>query len=298
MMKQLGDITHINGSSIKSVNIITFGSPCTNISQAGDKTGLSGTQSSLFFEAIRTIREMRKATGGKYPRFIIFENVKAILTSNKGYDFARVLSEITETSIPVPKDGRWATCGMAELPGCNLAWRVFDAEEFDLPQHRERMFLVADFTGQSAREILFRQERLSRDNQENGSKRKITTNDIDKLIEKTGSRKPVTLQVRQPRQIGKGGTGALFQYDKSATLGTHNIQILFVPRADGLYDARRLTPVEFERLMGFNDDWTIGISDTARYKALGNSIAVPCVDYIMQGIMLVLRKENNERKSI
>ena len=162
-VKQLGDITRINGANIEPVDIICAGSPCQNLSQAGNRKGLQGSESSLFFEATRVFREMRDATHGKYPRFFVWENVFGALSSNKGSDFQAVLEEIGQTEIPIPPNGKWANAGLAELPQCQIAWRVLDAQYWGVPQRRKRIFLVADFGGQCAGEILFEREGVSGD---------------------------------------------------------------------------------------------------------------------------------------
>ena len=101
-IEHLGDITKIDGAKIQPVDIISFGSPCQNLSTAGNQKGLDGEKSILFFEAIRIIYEMRGATNGQYPKYIIWENVAGAFSSNKGQDFRRVLEEITKTYIPMP----------------------------------------------------------------------------------------------------------------------------------------------------------------------------------------------------
>ncbi len=156
--KQLGDVTKINGAEIEPVDIISYGFPCQNLSVAGARAGLHGERSGLFFEAIRIIREMRKKTNGEYPKYTITENVPGIYSSNKGEDFRCVLEEIAETEIPMPTNGRWAESGMVELPDRSIAWRTFDSQYFGVPQRRRRMYLVADFRGQRAGEILFKPE--------------------------------------------------------------------------------------------------------------------------------------------
>ena len=93
-MKHLGDITKIDGAKIEPVDVVTFGSPCQDLSVAGKQKGLAGERSGLFLEAIRIIKEMRTATNGKYPTFIIWENVPGAYSSNKGEDFRTVLQEV------------------------------------------------------------------------------------------------------------------------------------------------------------------------------------------------------------
>lgn len=115
--KQLGDITKLSGADIDPVDIISFGSPCQNLSTAGNQKGLDGEKSQLFFEAVRIVYEMRGATDGRYPKYIIWENVAGAFSSNKGQDFKRVLEEITKTHIPMPNSGRWAAAGMVRSGG-------------------------------------------------------------------------------------------------------------------------------------------------------------------------------------
>lgn len=159
-MQHLGDITKINGGKIPPVDIISFGSPCQDLSISGKQAGLSGKRSRLFREAVRIIYEMREATNGIYPAFAVWENVPGAFSSNKGEDFRTVLEEITKASIPMPDSGRWAQSGMVGISGADVAWRQMDAQRWGIPQRRKRIFLVADFRGRRAAEILFKPESL------------------------------------------------------------------------------------------------------------------------------------------
>ncbi len=159
---QLGDITKLDGSKLWPVDIICAGSPCQDLSIAGRQEGLQGERSGLFRDAIRLVRDMRRASGGKFPRFFVWENVPGAFSSNKGNDFRRVLEEIAETSIPMPPSGKWANAGMVEWDGGSLAWRVLDAQYWGVPQRRKRIFLVADLRGHSAGEILFERKSVPR----------------------------------------------------------------------------------------------------------------------------------------
>ena len=111
-MAHLGDITELQGGEIPPVDIISFGSPCQDLSVAGNQAGIDGERSKLFHEAVRIIYEMREATNGKYPTFIIWENVAGAFSSNGGNDFRTVIEEITKTRISMPCSGKWATAGM------------------------------------------------------------------------------------------------------------------------------------------------------------------------------------------
>ena len=163
-MKHYGDISVLNGAELPPVDIITFGSPCQDMSVAGKRSGLDGSRSSLFYEAIRIIKEMRGATDGKYPRYIVWENVPGAFSSNKGEDFRAVLEEVckvkdAEVSVPFP--GKWENAGRIMGNGYSVAWRQFDAQFWGVPQRRKRIYLVADFAGGSAGKILFESEGLS-----------------------------------------------------------------------------------------------------------------------------------------
>lgn len=156
----VGSVTELKGDEIQPVDIITFGSPCQDLSIAGQRKGLKGNRSGLFLEAIRIIEEMRLATNGKYPTFIIWENVPGAFSSRDGADFRTVLEKITKTNIPMPTSGRWATAGMVRGGAVDTAWRVLDAQYWGVPQRRKRIYLVGDFGGQRSAEILFKSESL------------------------------------------------------------------------------------------------------------------------------------------
>lgn len=163
-IKHLGDINKINGAKIEPVDIITFGSPCTDLSVAGKRQGLNAARSGLFFQAVRIIKEMRCATNGKYPGFAVWENVTGALSSNKGEDFRCVLEELCKiktTDISVPKPEKWTKAGEILAENFSLAYRTVDAQYWGTPQRRARIYLVADFDGERASKILFESESLS-----------------------------------------------------------------------------------------------------------------------------------------
>ena len=163
-MKHYGDVSRMDGGKIEPVDVITFGSPCQDMSIAGKRAGLDGSRSNLFYEAIRIVKEMRCATDGKYPRYIVWENVPGAFSSNKGADFQSVLEEICSVKgyeIHTPRPERWANAGEIVADDFSLAWRVFDAQHWGVPQRRKRIYLVADFAGGSAGKILFESEGMS-----------------------------------------------------------------------------------------------------------------------------------------
>ena len=164
MMKHYGDINTMSGKDIEHVDIITFGSPCQGLSLAGLRKGLEDERSGLFSQAIRIIKEMREATNGKYPRYIVWENVPGALSSAKGQDFRTVLEEICKVkdetiSVPMPEK-KWETAGEIMGEKFSVAYRILDAQFWGVPQRRRRIFLVADFGGTAAPKILFESESL------------------------------------------------------------------------------------------------------------------------------------------
>jgi len=159
-MEHLGDITKLNGGELPPVKIIAFGSPCQSFSVAGDRKSFEG-KSVLIFEAIRIIKEMRCATNGRYPEIVLFENVPGLLNVDKRRSYKTVLEAFTETEIPMPESGRWANAGMVRGRGIDLAWVIKDSQYYRTAQRRKRLFLVVDFVGQRAGEILFVSKSLS-----------------------------------------------------------------------------------------------------------------------------------------
>ena len=166
-VKHYGDVSELKGSELEPVDIITFGSPCQDLSVAGRRAGLQdGERSSLFFQAIRIIKEMREATDGKYPRYAIWENVPGAFSSNDGEDFKAVLEAFISVkkdgiAVPSPADHRWPHADVYLGDGWSVAYRVFDAQYWGVPQRRSRIFALADFDGASAPEVLFKSEGMS-----------------------------------------------------------------------------------------------------------------------------------------
>lgn len=188
-MKHLGDVTKIKGNEIEPVDVITFGSPCQDLSIAGNRAGIKdGKRSSLFFEAIRIIKEMRAETNGRYPTFAVWENVPGAFSSNRGRDFLAVLRAFAKAArgaggcdVPEPneKQGKlkWSKDGCIMGDGWSVAWRMLDAQYWGVPQRRKRIYLVADFAGGRAGEILFKREGLQGNTEACGAKRERTAAD-------------------------------------------------------------------------------------------------------------------------
>ena len=189
-VKHLGDINSINGVEIEPVDIVTFGSPCTDLSVAGKRQGLNAERSGLFFQAIRIIKEMRGATNGKYPRFAVWENVTGAFSSNGGEDFRCVLEElckIKDADLSVPKPEKWTKAGEIMGENFSVAYRTFDAQYWGVPQRRMRVYLVADFEGGCASKILFESEGVSGYSAESFRAWQETAQSFGNCSEETGS---------------------------------------------------------------------------------------------------------------
>lgn len=281
-----GDVCECGSHNLKSVDVISFGSPCQDLSIAGKRNGLAGERSGLFHEAIRIIRELE-------PAISIWENVPGSLSSSKGNDFRIVLSEMLGADVPMPRSGRWANAGVVRSGETEVAWRILDAQHFGVPQRRRRVFVVRCVGDRSASEILFERTGSTGDTEKGG---------------KAGEGTPAATL----RGFGHGWQGqhndtnavmvaetyrmtAFGEYsddEKASALKTRDYKDatdLVVP----LVGVRRLTPTEAERLQGFPDSWTDGQADTTRYRQLGNAVAVPVVHWIGRRIYESINQTGN-----
>ena len=308
-MAHLGDITKLDGGQVPPVHIVTFGSPCQNLSQIGNRTGITGEKSSLFFEAIRIIQEMRDATGGIFPTIAVWENVMGAFSSGNRMDFRAVLSALTGSEVSMPASGRWANAGMVR-GGCpDLSWRLLDAQHWARPRlaRRQRVFVVADFGGRRSATILFKPRPMLPLPAPCGADGlPAPAGDRGPVIE-TGGRIPVTRPFQPFRMRGAAKDGNRVQFRGGFGLPTDPFPTLLASEVTpfAFYYAddpaggcvRFLTELESERLMGLPEGWTAygaegeRISPSSRYKALGNAIALPCAEYIMAGIKEALQNE-------
>ena len=416
-IEHLGDITRVDGKNIPPVDIICGGSPCQDLSVAGKRKGLSGERSGLFMEQVRIVKEMRDADGTRgisddlrRPRYMVWENVPGAFSSGESYgaDFHKVLEEVCSIkeagiSLPGPPGGAWTPAGIILGQEFSVAWRVLDAQFWGVPQRRRRIFLVADFGGHSAGEILFESESVWRHYQESreqrekaaadlgggtfdagtgadivclmdqgGQRMDVYRNLIGTLLAHSSSTPPIIMASSQAnaeigigycptitaaagmagnnqpilfdnhgpdtrysgpvkvaqtitsalgtggnntplavhgepyciagnvinRQDKNGGNGCGYQQGVSYTLTTEDRHcVAYTDDLQRKKRVRKLIPLECERLMGFPDHWTDipGASDSVRYRALGNSVAVPCVEYILCGIAYFLERQEGER---
>ena len=270
-MKHFGDISKINGAEVEPVDIITFGSPCQDLSVAGKRAGLKHeangdeetTRSGLFMEAVRIIKEMREATNGEYPSFALWENVPGAFSSNKGEDFRIVLEELIKIVEPtavmptVPKGG-WAYADSYCGAGWSIAYRVFDAQYWGVPQRRRRIHLVLDLRGERAQEVLFEREGVRGYFAEGRTPWQAAATDAERSVGADD----------RERAIGLDGYNATTTGDVSATLGVNC----------GMSTGRNgvIEPVTFEPGILRREGGHIyeGVAGTLRANAGDNQLAV------------------------
>ena len=304
----LGDITKLDGGKIPAVHVITFGSPCQNLSSIGPRDGLSGAKSSLFYQAIRIIEEMRDASGGLYPAIIVWENVIGAMQQNLKNDYLAVLKSFAGAEVSMPDSGHWADAGVVRGRRCDLAWRVMDAQYWARPRlaRRERVFVVADFTGQRAAEILFNARPMYADSRICGTGGLPAAEDHRIASFEAGRQIPVILPFYGFKMRGAAANRDRRQFLRSfgkrtnvfpTILASEQAAFAYYYEDDPLAGCiRHPTEVESERLMGLPPDWTkydadgTEIQSSSRYAAIGNSIALPCAEYIMAGIAAALQK--------
>lgn len=265
-VKHYGDIRTLKGDELEPVDIITMGSPCQDISIAGRREGLAGSRSGLFYEGIRIAEEMRRATHGSKPRYIVWENVYGAFSSNGGADFAAVLAAfagLAGEAVAAPRPQKWT--GAGELVGdhFSVAWRLLDAQYWGVPQRRRRVYLVVDLAGGRAGKVLFDSEGVSGYSPQGFRSWQRTATAAQSGAGAAGgtlSDTPKTLQIRAGCE--GGGKGPLVQDDKSATLTCVNSQTLFQPRVYGVCSKSSFAMLSDNPHAGFYEAETARTLDT------------------------------------
>ena len=185
-MPHHGDIRYMNGGKVEAVTVIAGGSPCQDMSVAGQRAG-------------RTDKYIR-------PRFMVWENVPGAFSSNKGKDFQAVLQAIVSVTddtatVPLPPKGKWQSAGCIMGDTYSIAWRTLDAQYWGVPQRRKRIYLVADFGGGTAPKILFEREGLSRDFAESREAWQRTAGDIKEGTHKAGTENVECYDISDRRRV-------------------------------------------------------------------------------------------------
>jgi len=274
-VKNYGDVYAIKWKEISDFDLLSGGTPCQDLSISGKRAGLAGARSRLFFEFIRALKE-------KKPKYFIWENVKGALSSNGGFDFARVLLEFSEA-------------------GYNLWWQVLNAKDFGVPQNRERIFIVG-FREGSPPEVFFEPENSEKANE-------LQEQAVNTITTRYRASQAVGTYVIENQQHAQNKP---IEITKNQAQGyrvysTEGIAIALRSNGGGeggktgLYQIsskqiRRLTPVECERLMGWKDNWTrygidekgnkFELSDTQRYRLIGNGVVSNVVKEIVDKVIL------------
>jgi len=264
-----GDIQTIKAKDLPDFDMLVGGFPCQSFSIAGKRGGFNDTRGTLFFEVARIARE-------KQPRLLLLENVKGLLSHDEGKTFFTIISTLDEL-------------------GYDCQWQVLNSKNFGVPQNRERVFIVGHLRGTSRPEVF----PIKGGNEKfNGKTRQ--RNDIAHTITNSDKhRGSYVVPVLTPNRANKRQNGRRFKEsgDPSFTLtaqdkhgimlrdGRDNRSCLRAGRNTEVgfkgRSIRRLTPIECERLQGFPDNWTDGISDTQRYKCLGNAVTVNVIESIL-----------------
>ena len=304
------DIKDVSGYDLPFVDVITFGSPCQDLSVAGKRAGLDGERSGLFFEATRIIKEMREKSNGQYPKWTIWENVTGALSSNAGADFGQVLYE------------------MDEAGACFSEWAVLDAQYFGVPQRRRRVYLLSVFDSSIASrcpdKVLPVNEGSSGSLKKSIKQGEETPREIANCIRSGGeggipsSRGENlvleivgSLQARDYKGVGNQyvSENKLVIEEKKENVLNRMLSfseykedhVASAIKARDYKDStdlitgdntnvRRLTPLECERLMGWPDNHTLNRadgknnSDSTRYKMCGNGVASPVIKWVIEQI--------------
>jgi DNA (cytosine-5)-methyltransferase 1 len=279
------DVRYVNGAELPPVDLLTFGSPCQDLSVAGKRAGLAGERSGLFHQAMRIVKEMRNATGNQYPRIVVWENVVGALTSNAGSDFGTVISEMAESGALV------------------VEWAVLDAQHFGVAQRRRRVFVVAIYDPSSVNRcsdpLLPVGESVRRNPAASRTARETTAETVTECFGNGsyGGWKPanqaVTLMARDHKTATTVAVVALAfdtQFGSNANVfADQSPTIKATQQSPSIMETstvRRLTPIECERLMGWPDDHTLlradgnEQSDAQRYRQIGNGVASPVAQWI------------------
>lgn len=264
--KNYGDITKINESELPDFDFLCGGFPCQSFSIAGKRGGFNDTRGTMFFEIARILKH-------KQPRLLLLENVKGLLSHDEGRTFATIISTLDEL-------------------GYDLQWQVLNSKNFGVPQNRERVFIVGHLRGTSRPEVFpigstnetanGNTEISQLNNPVHSNDRVYGTDGIAPTLNtmQGGRRQPKIVGGLQGHQsaredgiaptltqaMGQGG-------GQTPIVWSENIRI------------RRLTPTECERLQGFPDGWTEGVSDTQRYKCLGNAVTVNVIQAIIEKLL-------------
>lgn len=251
------DIRQIKAEEIPEFDMLCAGFPCQAFSVAGKRRGFDDTRGTLFFEIARIIKV-------KKPKIVLLENVRGLLNHNKGKTFKVILQTLDEL-------------------GYEVQWMVLNSKFFGVPQNRERVFIIGYLRGISRRNI-FSFKKTTKKSIEYNECNKATAIYFDDSIPKATTRRGRVMRISGALMHTPRG-GVAYCLDANYHKGQSNPKKCNRTQIFNGIGFRRFTPVECERLQGFSDNWTNGVSDTQRYKQLGNAVTVNVIKYIGENIL-------------
>jgi DNA (cytosine-5)-methyltransferase 1 len=262
------DVRTIDPVKASPVDVVIGGFPCQDLSTGGQRKGLAGERSGLFYEFIRIVRDMPTR-----PSFVVVENVPGMLTSSNGRDFGIVLNEMVKQWSPK-----------------SIAWRTLDSRFFGVPQRRERVFVVADLRGERAAEILDLNTDMRGDTRARTTNGKNTVSAFSPLFDEYVEQYPEAIRKSRKAQSNKDFE-TWVQTEYSNTLNLFDVgQRSSVLVMENKNTVRYLTPLEWERLQGFPDGWTDGLSDRARYNQMGNAVTVNVAEWVAKRMKTLFKE--------
>ena len=302
-VKNYGDITQYEKWNAGQFDILAGGTPCQSFSIAGKRGGTADERGALMYAYLGIVETYR-------PRWVILENVPGVLSSNSGYDFTSFLSGLEE-------------CGYG------WAYRVLDAQYFGVPQRRRRVFVVGHIDNRTDRaaKVLFEPESMCGDITTGKTQKQEASERVRESTESTYFRRGGNYKYHKDTRAstlrntaspdyfdlvlasGKQFSGDVFVINgrqnpcvtaKAGAVDTFSHTNCIGYAGSKQQKIRRLTPLECERLQGFPDNWTQiewkGKSkeqcpDSLRYKAIGNSMAVPVMRWIGERIKRIEEKK-------
>jgi DNA (cytosine-5)-methyltransferase 1 len=262
------DVRTIDPDKASPVDVVIGGFPCQDLSTGGQRKGLAGERSGLFYEFIRIVRDMPTR-----PSFVVVENVPGMLTSSNGRDFGIVLNEMVKQWSPK-----------------SIAWRTLDSRFFGVPQRRERVFVVADLRGERAAEVLDLNTDMRGDTRARTTNGKNTVSAFSPLFDEYVEQYPEAIRKSRKAQSNKDFE-TWVQTEYSNTLNLFDVgQRSSVLVMENKNTVRYLTPLEWERLQGFPDGWTDGLSDRARYNQMGNAVTVNVAEWVAKRMKTLFKE--------
>ncbi len=243
------DATTLSPESLPYFDLLCAGFPCPDFSTSGKREGFSNPRGRLFFEIIRIAKEKR-------PSILLLENVTGLLSHSKGDTFRTMLKALDEV-------------------GYDAEWQVINGKYF-LPQKRERIIIIGHLRGKRTKQVFPLGEIPDLDDKE-----KTSSNEITRALSAGGHSGGLHSEMTMI-MLSNTNANIKQRVQKRKETWCLDTSGSYFAIKDLVGHIRRLTPLECERLQGSPDNWTEGISDTQRYKCIGNAVMVPVIEYILE----------------